>query len=393
MGKLPDYVGPCAFGIKMGVVTPNCDLLGMVSAAVQQCDRDEFLDDGDVICLTESVVARAQNNFVSTDEIAAELQEKHNVKADSRLGVLFPITSRNRFALILKGFAKAVPRGEVVVQFSFPCDEVGNMIVLQEFADSCELDEIFTYEKIKNHCLHPITNIDYPGYYQKIIEGEGARAKIFLSNNPEAITSFYPDCLIISSIHDRAHKYQLLKDKVPHCITLQDISSDPAKASWSEWGLLGSNMSSDNLLNLAPRDGDAYAMAIQKTINDDIGKDVEVILYGDGAYKDPVSGIYELADPQPSLGSTIAFKDGRMREGVKYKMLADTAYAAGKSPAEIEEILAATKKAGHGQHEIASEGTTPRKLEDLIASLADLVSGSADAGTPLILVKGLFKER
>ncbi len=393
MGKLPDYVGPCAFGIKMGVVTPNCDLLGMINEAVRQCDRDEFLDDGDVICITESCVARAQDNFISTDDIAAELREKHNVKADSRLGVLFPITSRNRFALILKGFAKAVPQGEVVVQFSFPCDEVGNMIVLPEFADSCEADELFTYAKIKNHCQHPITKIDYPGYYQEIIEAEGARANIFLSNNPEAIASFYPDCLIVSSIHDRVKKHKLMQDKVPHCITLQDISSDPAKAAWSEWGLLGSNMSSDNLLNLAPRDGDAYAMTIQKTIKDNIGKDVEVIIYGDGAYKDPVSGIYELADPQPSLGSTIAFKDGRMREGVKYKMLADTAYANGKSPAEIEVILADTKKAGYGQHEIANEGTTPRKLEDLIASLADLVSGSADAGTPMILVKGLFKER
>ena len=393
MGKLPNYVGPCAFGIKMGVVTPNCDLLGMVSEAVQQCDRDEFLDDGDVICVTESCVARAQDNFVSTDEIASELREKHNVKPDSRLGVLFPITSRNRFALILKGFAKAVPKGEVVVQFSFPCDEVGNMIVLPAFADSCEVDEIFNYEKIIEHCMHPITKLDYPGYYKKIIEAEGARAKIYLSNNPEAIASFYPDCLIISSIHDRVKKQQMMEDKVPHCITLQDISSDPSKHAWSEWGLLGSNMSSDNLLNLAPRDGDAYADAIQKTIKDKLGKDVEVILYGDGAYKDPVSGIYELADPQPSLGSTKGFKDGRMREGVKYKMLADTAYAAGNTPAEIEVILAATKKANHGQHEIASEGTTPRKLEDLIASLADLVSGSADAGTPLILVKGLYKER
>lgn len=393
MGKLPDYVGPCALGIKMGVVTPNCDLLGMVSKAVQQCDRDNLLDDDDVICITESVVARAQNNFVSTDDIAAELREKHNVKADSRLGVLFPITSRNRFALILKGFAKAVPQGVVIVQFSFPCDEVGNMIVLPEFADSCDADEILTYEKIKNSCRHPITKIDYPGYYKEIIEAEGAQAIIYLSNNPEAITSLYPDCLIISSIHDRVKKQKMLQDKVPHCITLQDISSDPSKPSWSEWGLLGSNMSSDNLLNLAPRDGDAYAITIQKTIKDNLDKDVEVIIYGDGAYKDPVSGIYELADPQPSLGSTMAFKDGRMREGIKYKMLADMAYAEGKSPAEIEEILAATKKEGYSQHEIASEGTTPRKLEDLIASLADLVSGSADAGTPLILVKGLLKER
>jgi hypothetical protein len=162
MGKLPDYVGPCAFGIKMGVVTPNCDLLGMVSAAVQQCDRDEFLDDGDVICLTESVVARAQNNFVSTDEIAAELQEKHNVKADSRLGVLFPITSRNRFALILKGFAKAVPQGEVVVQFSFPCDEVGNMIVLPNLQTAVSLTKYLPMKRLKTTACTPSPKLITP---------------------------------------------------------------------------------------------------------------------------------------------------------------------------------------------------------------------------------------
>lgn len=393
MGRLPDYVGPCAFGIKMGVITPKCDLLGMISAAMQQCHRDDFLDHGDVLCITESVVARAQNNYVSTDDIAAELQEKHNIKAADRLGVLFPITSRNRFALILKGFAKAVPRGEVVVQFSFPCDEVGNMIVVSDFANSCEFDSIFDYETIKNHCLHPITKLDYPGYYQEIIEGEGARAKIYLANHPEEIISHNPDCLIISSIHDRMEKKRMLQHKVPCCITLQDICSDPNQPSWSEWGLLGSNRSSDNLLKLAPREGDAFALAVQKMIRDTLGKEVEVIIYGDGAYKDPASGIYELADPQPSLGSTAAFKDGRMREGVKYKMLADTAYAEGKSTAEIEELVAASKKKGYGPHEPVTGGTTPRKLEDVIASLADLVSGSADAGTPLILVKGLFRER
>lgn len=393
MGKLPEYVGPCAFGIKMGVITPHCDLLGMISEAVSQCDKDEFLDDGDVICVTESVVARAQNNFVSTHEIAAELQEKHHVQADSRLGVLFPITSRNRFALILKGFAKAVPRGEVIVQFSFPCDEVGNMIVRPEFAESCESDIFFTYEKIKDKCCHPITNIDYPGFYQEIIEKEGARATIILSNDQESITTYNPDCLIVSTIHDREKRRIALHNKVPCCITLQDICNDPAKPAWSDWGLLGSNMSSDNLLNLAPMEGDAYATAIQLAVKEKVGKDVEVIIYGDGAYKDPVSGIYELADPQPGLGSTEAFKDGLMREGVKYKMLADTAHAEGKTPEEIEQILAASKQKGYGQHEIVSEGTTPRKMEDLIASLADLVSGSADAGTPLILVKGVFKAR
>lgn len=394
MVKLPDYVGPCAFGIKMGVITPKCDLLGMICQAMQQCDGDNLLDDGDVVCITESIVARAQDNFVSTDEIASELLKKHHVKPDNRLGVLFPITSRNRFALILKGLAKAVHKGEMIIQFSFPSDEVGNMIVLPEFAESCSNKDVhFLYEEIKDKCRHPITNIDYPGYYQKIIEAEGARAKIYFSNNPKNIVSYQPDCLIISSVHDRVKKQKMFEGKGCRTITLQDICNDPSKPAWSEWGLLGSNMSLDNLLKLAPRNGDAFALDVQKMIKENFDKEVEVIIYGDGAYKDPVSGIYELADPQPSFGSTAAFKDGRMREGVKYKMLADTAYAEGKSPAEIEELLAAVKKKGYGQEEIAKEGTTPRKLEDIIASLADLVSGSADAGTPIILVKGILKER
>lgn len=393
MAKLPEYVGPCAFGIKMGVITPGCDLFGMILEAMQQCTRDNLLDDGDVVCITESAVARAQDNFVSTDDIAAELLKKFHVKPDSRLGVLFPITSRNRFALILKGLAKAVPQGEVIVQFSFPCDEVGNMIFKPEFANNCQSDAKFSYEEVRDKCGHPVTKINYPGYYQEIIEAEGARAKIYFTNNPEAIISYQPDCLIISSVHDRLKIQKVFDDKTFRAITLQDICSDPSKPAWSEWGLLGSNMSSDNLLNLAPRNGDVFAGDVQKIIREELGKNIEVIIYGDGAYKDPVSGIYELADPQPSLGSTPAFRDGRLREGIKYKMLADTAYAEGKSLAEIEEILDRVKSGGHGQSEIVNEGTTPRKLEDIIASLADLVSGSADAGTPLVLVKGLLSKR
>ena len=393
MVRLPDYVGPCAFGLKIGVITPKCDLAGMVFEAVSQCDRDSFLDDGDVLCITESVVARAQDNIISVTDIATELREKYGVKEDDRIGVLYPITSRNRFALVLKGIAKAVPGGEVIVQFPFPCDEVGNMIVLPEFAESCSADAVFAYEDIKDKCRHPITNIDYPGYYVEIIEEEGAKAKIYLSNNPETIASARPGFLIIASIHDRFKMKNIFLNRQFPAITLQEICSDPSASSWSEWGLLGSNMSARDQLKLAPREGDAFALEVQTIIKEKLAKNIEVIIYGDGAYKDPASGIYELADPQPGLGSTAAFKSGRMREGVKYKMLADTAFAEGKSPAEIEDILAAHKKKGYEQHEIANEGTTPRKLEDIIASLADLISGSADAGTPLVLVKGIFKER
>jgi len=393
MDKLPDYIGPCAFGIKIGIITPHCDLLGMVHLAMQQCAKDNLLHDGDVLCITESIVARAQNNFITTDDIAKELRTKYNVNAHSRIGVLFPIASRNRFSLILKGIAKAASQGEVIVQFSFPRDEVGNMIVLPEFADSGKINEILEYEKIQHACCHPITKINYPGYYKEIIETEGARAKIYFSNDPEIITTLKPDCLVVSNIHDRHKTHERLQNKLSCCLTLQDLCNDQSQPAWSEWGLLGSNMSSNNRLKLAPRNGDAFALNVQQIIHNKLGKEVEVIIYGDGAYKDPVSGIYELADPQPCLGSTAAFKKGHMREGVKYKLVVDSAYAEGKTLVEIEALLAEYKQKKFEQNETVSTGTTPRQLEDIIASLADLVSGSADAGTPLVLVKGLLKER
>lgn len=393
MDKLPHYIGPCAFGIKLGVITPNCDLIGMVYQAMEECDSDSLLDDGDVICITESVVARAQNNYVTTDEIAKNLQEQYGITKNSRLGVLFPITSRNRFAIILRGLARAVPEGEVILQLSFPCDEVGNQIIDEETAYNCLENEIIRFETVAEECFHPITKVNYPRYYQEIIEAEGAKAQVYLCNDPHMITSFNPDCVIISNIHDRHKTCAVLQGKGVNCITLQDICSDSSKPSWSEWGLLGSNMSTENLLNLAPKEGDEYATRMQQKIHNGLGKKVEVLIYGDGAYKDPPSGIYELADPQPGLGSTEGFKGGRMREGVKYKLLADTAHAEGKSVTEIEETLKAHQARDYGQDEMVSEGTTPRKMEDLIASLADLISGSADAGTPVVLVKGFFNKR
>ncbi len=389
---IPAYIGPCAFGIKMGVITPGCDLPAMILDVVEQCDKDRLLDDGDVVCITESIVARAQDNFITTADIAQELREKHAVKPDDTIGVLFPITSRNRFALILKGFARAVPRGEVVVQFSYPCDEVGNEIISEIYIEELEDKDLVPLEKVNHLCCHPITKLNYPLYYKEMIEKQGARANIYFSNDPEMIIKYNPSTVIVSSIHSRAKISNILKKKGQKCITLQDIFNDPSNLSWSEWGLLGSNMSSEEMLNLAPKEGDRFAGEVQEMILRHLGKKVEVLIYGDGAYKDPTSGIYELADPQPSFGNTDGFKNC-MREGVKYKYLADTACAEGKSVQEIEEMLCGLKKKKFKQDEMVTEGTTPRQMEDVIASLADLVSGSADAGTPVILVKGFFNER
>lgn len=391
MAKLPGYIGPAAFGLKMGVVVPGSDLLTMIIDVVRDCDRDQLVDDGDVFCITESVLARAQDNYVTTSAVAAELRERLEIAEDARIGVIFPIASRNRFAMVLEAFAMAVPKGEVIVQLSWPRDEVGNQIVSETFTSS--LGKVYsdpiTPQELKGYSFrHPITDIDYIDYYRQTIERQGARANIHLSNDPQYILTLNPEAVIIADIHSRERTCQALTGKIK-TLTLSDLCSSPLQPAWSEWGLLGSNMSTGERIKLPPRDASAFAQDVQREIAELTGKEVEVIVYGDGAYKDPSTQIYELADPQPVFGATDGFANA-MRGGFKYKYLADLYHQQGCSTGEIEDMLAQKQLTGsHSQMEV--EGTTPRRMEDIIASLADLVSGSADAGTPLILVKGFFR--
>ena len=390
MTKLPAYIGPAAFGLKMGVIVPGSDLLQMIVEVVQDCNRDQLLDDGDVLCVTESVVARAQGNYVTITEVAEEIRERLQISTRAKIGVLFPIASRNRFAMVLEAIAAAVPEGEVVVQLSWPRDEVGNQIISEEFAGSLGKvysDPISSSELGDYSFKHPITKVDYIELYRETIEKQGSRGTIVLSNSPEYILTASPDGVIVADIHSRERTRKALAGKVK-TISLSDLCSSPHRPAWSGWGLLGSNMSTGNRLKLAPRDSTAFAQDIQREVAELTGKEVEVIIYGDGAYKDPSTQIYELADPQPVFGATDGFVNA-MRGGFKYKYLADLYHEQGKSADEIECLLKL-------QHQVSSpsqteaEGTTPRRMEDVIASLADLVSGSADAGTPLILVKGFF---
>jgi len=390
VGKLPAYVGPAAFGLKMGVIVPGCNLLEMVTDVVQDCERDQLLDDGDVLCVTESVVARAQDNYVTVSEVAQEIRQKLQIGPDAKIGVLFPIVSRNRFSMVLEAIASAVPQGEVVVQLSWPRDEVGNQVITEEFASSLGkvYTDAITPEELAGHCFkHPITDVDYIDLYRQTIENQGARATVVLSNTPEYILNLSPDSVIIGDIHTRKKTRQALEGKV-NAISLVELCSSPLKQAWSEWGLLGSNMSTGSRLKLPPRDASAFAQDVQRRVAELTDKEVEVIIYGDGAYKDPTTQIYELADPQPVFGATQGFTNA-MREGFKYKYLADLYHQQGKSIGEIEDLLK-EKGAINSQSQVEAEGTTPRRMEDVIASLADLVSGSADAGTPLILVKGFF---
>lgn len=393
MGNLPDYVGVSALGLKMGIIIPGSDVPKLVLEALAKCERDGLLDDGDTVCITESVVARAQNNFVSVEDIAHDLVAKTGIRKDGKLGVVFPILSRNRFSLILQGFAKAVQEGHVIVQLSYPNDEVGNQLIDSDLAEALQKkyeDEITLAEIGQATFQHPITGVNYIDFYKQIVTAEGAQAEIVLCNDPLKIKTYQPDVIVVANIHERQHTLAKLKgNKADQIITLQDLCNDLAAPAGSEYGLLGSNMSSNNKLKLAPRNADQIANQIQDMVAETLQRQVEVIVYGDGAYCDPTTRIYELADPKPAFGLTSGLR-GKYREGFKYKLVVDNMYAEGINLADMESQLAQRKR-GVGQRDsMETEGTTPRKAEDLIASLADLISGSADAGTPLVLIKGFL---
>ncbi len=385
MPKLPEYIGPLAFGLKMGIILPGMDIVEEVYRGLCRCFRDGLLGDGDIICITESVVARAQNNYITTDDIASEVRDKLGLSPRSRTGVVFPIASRNRFALILRGIAGAVPDGAVIVQMSFPCDEVGNQVICPDFA--CKLGrDLIEWNDLEDHDFrHPITGINYLNLYREIIRETGAKPHIFLCNDPRRIASFSPHGVIAADVHARAQTRAAIRTVVENCITLDELCT--TGEAYSEWGLLGSNMSAGNRLKLAPRGGEQIVLELQRRLAADPGVHVEVLIYGDGAYRDPSSGIYELADPQPAFAVTPGLS--HFREGVKLKYLADYYYLEqGKSVSEIEKLLLGDTRKKLTGNSAENEGTTPRRMKDILASLADLISGSSDAGTPVVLVKG-----
>ena len=367
MTILPDYVGASAFGIKMPVIKPGDNIVEMVYDSLERCARNKLLINGSIVCVTESVVARSQNNYVTLNDISEDVRTKLYLNDNSAVGVFFPIASRNRFSSILEGIARAVSNGEVHVQFPKKTDEVGN-----ELTD------------------HPATGMNYIEFYEEIIKKEGATPFIIRSDSHKELSSRNLDGIIVSSIHSRDSDLQIIRKDVENCLTLQDLCNEQqdGREGWSEWGLLGSNLSSNERLKLAPRDSDKTAGQIQQKVRDGLGKYAEVLVYGDGAYKDPSTGIYELADPVVAFGYTPKLEEPRL--GVKYKLLADEGIGQGQTNEEIEKTI---REEGNKQHRICSmsmEGTTPRPLKDLAGSLADLISGSADAGTPLVIINGLL---
>ncbi len=385
--KIPEYIGPMAFGLKMGVVLPGMDIIKTIYKPLEKCYQDGLLTNGDVICITESIVARAQNNYITVDDIVREIKAKLRIEDQHRIAIVFPIASRNRFSMILRGIARAVPRGEVIVQLSHPCDEVGNQVIDSDFSKSVNTDLIGLADLEGKDFKHPLTGVNYIELYRAIIEEEGAKANIILSNDPLQVLNFNPNGVIAADIHTRAATKEAISSSYSNCITLDQLCTEGE--AYSEWGLLGSNMSSGERLKLAPRDGKKVVNDLRSEVNKRLGTEVEVMIYGDGAYLDPSSGIYELADPRAAFAVT----DGLdcLREGIKYKYLADQCFHEDKMNAqEIEAVLANSKEKALMEDSIDREGTTPRRMEDVLASLADLVSGSADAGTPVVIVKGFL---
>ena len=389
-------LGVIAYGVKTGIITSDDNIIEVIKGTIRK--NPEIIGDSDILCVTESVVAITQHNVVKLGDVSAEIQSKLGLREDSTIGVIHPILSRNRFSMMLKAIAKAVPRGKVIIQLKFPDDEQGNPVIAKETLkklNKCFGDIITTGEIGAERLLHPETGMDYIDYYETIVKEAGSDVEIFLANSFEHIIDKDPDAIIVSNVHERVDVLEEIREAgYRNAITLQDIYSDPRKGIYSEFGLLGSNLLDpvNEQLKLMPRKSDEVCEEIKKMISDEFNKDIEVLIYGDGAYKDPESGIFELADPVSCFGCTRGIKN-RNRIGVKTKYLMQKLHNEGKSKVEIEEIIEqeAMKFAREQDKKgFVAQGTTPRKIENLVSSLADLVSGSGDTNTPLVVVRGFL---
>ena len=386
--------GTISRGIKAPIVREGDDIVKVVVDSVMEAaEQDGFkLQEKDVVCVTEAGVARAAGNYASTDAIAEDVKAK---LGGETVGVVFPILSRNRFAICLRGIARGAKK--VVLMLSYPSDEVGNhlfdMDLLDEsgvnpYTDVLSLDE---YRKAFGYIKHPFTGVDYVEYYKGLIEEEGAEAEIVFANHAEAIVK-YTKNVLCCDIHSRERsRKRILAKGGEKVLTMADILNAPVNGSGfnAEYGLLGSNKATETTVKLFPNNAQEVAEAIQKEVLARTGVKVEAMIYGDGAFKDPVGKIWELADPVVGAGYT----DGLigLPNELKLKYLADNDFANLSGEELAEAIKAAIKeKEGDLKGNMASEGTTPRRLTDLIGSLCDLTSGSGDKGTPIVLVQNYF---
>ena len=387
-------VGTVSRGIRCPIIRQGDDLVDItVSSVLEAAESEGFsLRDRDVISLTESIVARAQGNYASIDAIAADVKAK---LGGDTVGVIFPILSRNRFAICLRGIARGAKK--IVLMLSYPSDEVGNALLTYDQLDEAGVNpysDVLSLEKYRElfgENKHEFTGVDYVAYYSDLIKEEGAEVEIVFANQAKTILD-YTDCVLTCDIHTRARTKRILKAAGAKAVCgLDDIltSSVDGNGYNEKYGLLGSNKSTEDTVKLFPRACQGLVEDIQAEILKRTGKHVEVMVYGDGAFKDPQGKIWELADPVVSPAFTSGLV-GTPNE-LKLKYLADNDFK-NLSGAELKEAISKSIKEKEGSlvGNMASQGTTPRQLTDLIGSLCDLTSGSGDKGTPIILVQGYF---
>ncbi len=395
MANYERRVGTVSRGIRCPIIREGDDLAAIVTDSVLEAAEFEGFElrDRDVISMTESIVARAQGNYASVDSIAADVKAK---LGGGTIGVIFPILSRNRFAICLRGIAKGAKK--VVLMLSYPSDEVGNELVSLDKIDAAGINpysDVLSLEKYRElfgENKHEFTGVDYVEYYSQLVKECGAEVEIIFANQAKAILD-YADCVLTCDIHTRARTKRILKAAGAKVVLgLDDILNAPVNGSGcnERYGLLGSNKSTEDKVKLFPRECKDLVLDVQKNIFEKTGKHVEVMVYGDGAFKDPQGKIWELADPVVSP----AFTDGLIGtpNELKLKYLADNDFK-DLSGEALKEAISNSIKAKDGSSlvgNMASQGTTPRQLTDLIGSLCDLTSGSGDKGTPVVLVQGYF---
>ena len=387
-------VGTVSRGIRAPIIRAGEDLAAIVTDSVLAAAADGgfAIREKDIVALTESIVARVQGNYASVTDIAADVRAK---LGGETVGVIFPILSRNRFAICLRGIAQGAKK--IVLMLSYPSDEVGNHLVTLDAIDEHGVDpyrDVLTLEKSREllgYEKHPFTGVDYVEYYESLIRESGAEAEIIFGNDPRAILQ-YTKNVLCCDIHTRARTKRILKAAGAKCVYgMDEILNAPIGGSGynEKYGLLGSNKATEDQVKLFPRDCQDLVEDIQKRLLDATGAKVEVMVYGDGAFKDPVGKIWELADPVVSPAYTSGL-EGTPNE-LKLKYLADNEFSHLSGDALKDAIKGKIQeKDDNLVGQMASEGTTPRRLTDLIGSLCDLTSGSGDKGTPIVYIQGYF---
>ena len=392
MGRM---LGTVSMGIRAPIIRQGDDLVEIVTGSVLAAMQEDGLAprDRDVVAMTEAIVARAQGNYCSVDDIAQDVKQK---LGGETVGVIFPILSRNRFAICLRGIAKGCKK--VVLMLSYPADEVGNHLIDWDLMDKHGVDpyrDILTesrYRELFGYVKHTFTGVDYVEYYSQLIRESGAEVEVIFANDPRAILK-YTKNVLHCDIHTRARtKRWLLAAGAERVCGLDEIMTAPINGSGcnENYGLLGSNKSTEDTVKLFPRDCQQLVLDIQAKLLEVTGKHIEVMVYGDGAFKDPVGKIWELADPVVSPAYTPGL-EGTPNE-LKLKYLADNDFA-GLSGEALQKAIKEKIQQKDGSSlvgNMASQGTTPRRLTDLIGSLCDLTSGSGDKGTPIVYIQGYF---